>query len=482
MTAAGTFHRNKGIDLALWLAAAGVLAILWSALCTVPGLYWNPPRLAPSYALAGGLNIYATPDAGPYLGWVYGPMFALWGVPAAWVPQITWSFVVWALLNYLAMLVPVWLVLRDAAGSGRLAGQGLLLYLVLFLANAVTQSLVFLIHVDGLCFGFGTLACWGLHRAAFGRGLRYLHLAALAVILAIWTKQVAISLVPGLFLWLWWMRRTRLMPPLLLWLVVYGGGVTAGFFRWFGGEALLFSLWQVHVLNPLKGGWSLLGGEILRMLGSGGVWLAAAALLALAPRRAAGAEPGGSGWFKLLGCVALCHLPLGLAAVIKAGGGINSVHSLYYVLLLLALALMRLLEPGRRPGPGTAWISPAVVIAGVVALGLGHAFYLVVDRGAVWRPYRGQEAMLHMARMAAGHMYFPWNPLLTLITDKKIYPFDDALYCLWLSGLEVPVARVRDSLPPGVVVFYEEPAQSHFALNYFPGYKTGNRATSGRQP
>jgi hypothetical protein len=105
-----------------------------------------------------------------------------------------------------------------------------------------------------------------------------------------------------------------------------------------------------------------------------------------------------------------------------------------------------------------------------------------VDRGAVWRPYRGQEAMLQKARLAAGHMYFPWNPLLTLITDKKIYPFDDALYCLWLGGLEVPVARVRGSLPPGVVVFYEEPAQSHFALNYFPGYKTGNRASSGRQP
>lgn len=461
---------------ALWLGALGSLALLWSALCTVPGLQWNPPRLAPSYALAEGLNIYATRASGAHLGWFYGPVFALWGVPAAWVPQITWSFAVWALLNYLAIFLPAWLVLRDAAGDARTGLQGLVLYAVLLLANVITQSLVFTIHVDGLCVGLGTLAGWSLHRAVAGRGLRYLHLAAIFLVLAVWTKQVAVSLVPGVFLWLWWSRQTRLMQPLFLWLVVYAGIVTAGFFLWFGGEELLFNLWLVHAQNPRKGGGPLLGAEMLRLGWTAGVWWLAAALLLLPPRtRPAGREAAGTAFLRLLGCLVLSHLPLGLAAMLKAGGGLNSLHSLNYLVLLLALWLMLRLQSGETPGrPERGPVAPAWALAAVVVAGLGAAFYHADRQNACWLPYRGQEKLLALARTKAGQVYFPWNPLLTLVTDKKIYPFDDALYCLDLARLGLPLAAVRAAVPPKAILYYEEPAQSHFALNYFPEYRDRN--------
>lgn len=54
--------------VAMWLAAPGVAALLWSALCTVPSVAWNAPRLAPSFALAYGLPIYALRDSGMQLG------------------------------------------------------------------------------------------------------------------------------------------------------------------------------------------------------------------------------------------------------------------------------------------------------------------------------------------------------------------------------------------------------------------------------
>lgn len=471
---------------ALWLAALGAGAILWSALCTVPGLYWNPPRLAPSYALAEGLNIYATRASGAHLGWIYGPVFALWGVPAAWVPQITWSFAVWALLNYLAIFVPAWLVLREVGGSVPAARQGLAWYALLLLANVITHSLVFVIHVDGLCVGLGTIACWSLARAAAGRGDRHVPLAALAAVLALWTKQVAVALPLALLLWLAWTKRFRLMRPLFLWLVVCGGVSTIVFFLWFGGEALLFNLWLFHVQNPLRGGWGYLGGEILRMSWTSGVWLVAAAWLVLAARLWGGRRaedphplPG------LLGCVALCHLPLGLAAALKAGGGLNSVHSLNYFALLLALGLMRLPQKVDRPDSleTRRWrVAPAFMSVTVVALGLGAAAYHSVRMDARLLPYRGQEKMLALAQASAGRLYFPWNPLLTLITDRKIYPFDDALFCLDRAGLAPPMAAVRAAVPPEAVLYYEEPAQSHFALNYFPGYRGSPAVAAGDKP
>jgi len=468
MTTAGSSLNTR---LAVGLAGLGSLVILWTALCTVPGIAWNPPRLAPSYALVEGLNIYATRASGAHLGWTYGPVFALWGVPAALVPQITCSLLAWALLNSVAIFVPAWLVLRDAADSRGGAWQGLALFAVLMLSNALTQQQFFFIHVDGLCIGLGTLACWSLRRAALGRGGHYLHLTALAVILAIWTKQVAVSLAPGLFLWLWWTGQSRLMRPLFLWLVVYGGAITGGFFLWFGGEALLFNLWLIHAQTPTKGGWALLGSEILRMLWSSGVWVVTAALLACLPRaRAAEAESADVSLLKLLACVAVCHLPLGLAAVLQAGGGLNSVHSLNYLVLMIALWLMRLLRPGN------AAAASGVALWFIVVLGLGMAYAHTVKRGTVWLPYRGQEELLATARANAGRMYFPWNPLLTLITDKKIYPFDDALYCLSLAHLDPPVAAVRAAVPAGAVLCYVEPSQSHFALRYFPPNVGGSPA------
>jgi hypothetical protein len=101
---------------------------------------------------------------------------------------------------------------------------------------------------------------------------------------------------------------------------------------------------------------------------------------------------------------------------------------------------------------------------------------------AQWLPYRGQEKMLATARASAGQIYFPWNPLLTLITDREIYPFDDALYCLARAGLGLPQVVVRASVPPGAILFYEEPAQSHFALNYFPDHRDDSHAAAGNKP
>jgi hypothetical protein len=89
------------------------------------------------------------------------------------------------------------------------------------------------------------------------------------------------------------------------------------------------------------------------------------------------------------------------------------------------------------------------------------------EQGLVWTPYRGQEELLTLARRHQGKIYLPWNPLTTLITERKIYPFDEALHYLWLARLEPPLDAIRAAVPADALIVYQEPSQSHFALKYF---------------
>jgi hypothetical protein len=100
--------------------------------------------------------------------------------------------------------------------------------------------------------------------------------------------------------------------------------------------------------------------------------------------------------------------------------------------------------------------------------GLALGYGLAIKRGVVWLPYRGQEETLELARRNPGKVYLPWNPLITIISDHKIYPFDDALLSLWRAGLEPPREAILRATPPNALVLYPEPVQSRFALKYFP--------------
>ena len=203
----------RPMQVALLLAAAGLAAILYSSFCTVPGVQWNAPRLAPAFAIAEGLNPYATRESAAQLGWTYGPVFPLWSWPATLAGNLTASFLAWAALNLCAVVFPAWLILRELA-PGRAAWVW---FGALLVGNEITWTQLFTIHVDGLCVGLGLLACWSLRRAAAQPAARWLHLAALGLALAVWTKQVALSLVPALFGWAWVAGHRALAGRLLLW-------------------------------------------------------------------------------------------------------------------------------------------------------------------------------------------------------------------------------------------------------------------------
>jgi hypothetical protein len=472
----------------VWFRAGAALllvvlpVLLWSVLCTAAsaGVPWNAARLAPSFALAQGLPIYALRDSGQQLGWFYGPGFVIWNLPVTLLSGPTPALFAAGVWNILTWLVPVALVLRAAGvAAGWMTGVGAALAGGLLLGNSVTRYGFYFIHVDALCVGAGLLACVFLHRAVQPGKSAWLYAATAALLLAIWTKQLAVMLVPGMLIWLW---RSGHRPLASRWVfqVLVGGAISAiSVFVWFGTEEVIFDLWLVHSRNPWRGGFALLLTELGRLLASAWVWLPLGLLVGWLHRTGPRKMPtAASSLVGLLGWCALLQLPTGLLALLKAGGGLNSLHPVHYLLVMFLIvafhAFARPVAVAARAG--VLWVAALVVP-------LGNATVFALNPGSHWKIPQSHERLLAMAREQPGRYYFPWNPLVTIIADRRVQPLDDALYCLWNVGLEIPAEKVRAAVPRNPIILYEEPAQSHFALRYFkPGTDTQLSSTHAHVP
>ncbi|MSU46565.1 MAG: hypothetical protein EXS42_05445 [Lacunisphaera sp.] len=250
------FSRSAWFRAGLVLAALALPPLLWSALCTAAssGVPWNAARLAPSFALAYGLPVYALRDSGQQLGWFYGPGFPVWNLPATLTSNPTHALLIAGGWNVLTWLVPValllhaagvargWLTLAEAAFAG-----------VLLLGNLVTNYGFYFIHVDALCLAAGLVACAALHRAVTQGNERWLPVVAAALAGAFWTKQISCLLALAMLIWLWREGQRRLLGRLVFWCVVCTAFLSVMVFLYFGTEELLFNGWLVHSRNPWRG-------------------------------------------------------------------------------------------------------------------------------------------------------------------------------------------------------------------------------------
>lgn len=444
--------------LTLLVAGAGVGGLLWLSFVQVFLVQWNAPRLAPAAALVRGLAIYGTADSGPFLGWFYGPVFPLVFAAIAWLPdQVSVHAAAWG-LNLLLAAGPVWMAARCVANRAA-AGGALLLGGLAVLGTSLGRGVFSFIHVDVLCVALGVTACVALVRGLGAGGRGWLVIAAVASVLAVGTKQVAVGLVIGLAGWLWAARRWRELGVYLGGLAGMGVVAVTAAVPVFGWRELVFNLWTVHLHNPLAPDWAAqlsarFGLLLLEALPVLLVWLVA--------RPVAASDPVADRLERALVWVALAQLPFGLLAAVKVAGGLNSVHTFHYLACLLVMRLARVLAAPVGPG-WRGWIMLAA--AAVLAVGQGGQ---AARREQL--PLRPEVQRLRdedtLARREAGRVYFPWNPLVTVLTERRVRPFDDALLCLERVGFPAEPAAVRAEIPSGALVVYPEPVQSMYALRY----------------
>ena len=67
----------------------------------------------------------------------------------------------------------------------------------------------------------------------------------------------------------------------------------------------------------------------------------------------------------------------------------------------------------------------------------------------VWRPHvEVYDEAVELSRRLPGILWFPWNPLVTVYTENRLYPVEDGLYVKQVTGHPEPRPQTRAHLPP----------------------------------
>lgn len=461
---------NRGRDRSLLdrtvpaLIPVALVAALWSILTrTADGAFWdwNAARLAVSIALARGYDIYYPANQGPVLNHIYGPVSALAYLPAALWRSPTGAIAIGCLLSSLYYYVPALLVLtgpydaaRDRSPMVRWFGLAVFVLFVHFTFKSFAlRYSASNIHADAPALGFALASCLFLIRMSAESPLRSYLAASVAAILAIGTKQTAAPLALALPLYVAMVYGLKAGRSFLTVFVAVGIIAASFAFTVIDFEALWFNA----VLIP--------GGHSFHTTVAAGA-IELFKLIAVPPDRILllilvggafylhreGDSPSRrsvSAWLLLFG-LGVLMLPLSVMGFIKEGGDFNSFSMTLYFWTLGLLLMLRDLA-----------ISPHTLTNPLIPQATKAALaFMLLNQCQVWIPpaFQGlgplstlndnpQQIAYEYARKNPGKIYFPWNPLSSLLAEGKLYHFDYGLYDRHAAGYTVTMDHFRHHVP-----------------------------------
>lgn len=444
---------------ALAATALGLAGCLWDAWCAFPFQPWNEVRLAPAFAVRHGINPYPLIGDGPLFTWIYGPVGLLLNLPATLASSALGAIQVASVINAGVVLGPLALIFF---GSQELRARGGAVAAFAFTAAALLvprMNLVF--HVaDHAAIAGGLLSGWCLTRKLHPT-TPLLAAAAALVALAVWSKQLALFLVPAQAAYLVGASGWRPALRYLGWAALFGFAGLAVFSLWFG----FANLWLNLVAIPSRLPWAEFGPRAWLRAGPLTVQvLIPAVLLVVAwwrgawPRRDV---PSGR-FLHVSVWMAAAMLPVGLAAYFKIGGDTNVVHTGSYLVPALVLAW---LAGGSAPSP-----APALRMGAVAIIALATRATDLASLPA--RPLTRQfEVVTELTTRFPGGLWFPQNPLVTYYTDRRLWHSEDGIYTRNVAGYGLREPEFRRHLPPGMHgVVYPAHFASPYALALLPSF------------
>jgi hypothetical protein len=424
------------LRLATVATALGALGCLWAAWCEFPLHPWNDIRLAPAFALRHGTNPYPGAGEGPLFTWIYGPVPLLLQLPATCAASALGAIQAAWVINVLTLLLPLAVIFfgtPELRARGPAAGGCALGLAVLLLPRS---SLLF--HVaDHAAVAAGLLSCWCLARDPRPSPRRLAAAAALCA-LAVWSKQIAVFLVPAQLVFLALSGGRRRAAAYLGWVAVWGLAGLAASCTAFGWRNLWLNLvtipgglpWAEATPRLTLRVWSLVGQLILPTL----------LLLGLHLRGAWPARDTVSGRFLQLTSLAAAFLtPLGVAAFLKIGGDTNALHAWDYLMPAFLLTWLAR-EPAVTPG-GQARL--LLVVAAALGLRAGELTSLPP------RAWTGHFVTARQLGAATpGGIWFPQNPVLSFYASGRIWHSEDGVITRYLAGHATREPDFRRHLPP----------------------------------
>ena len=470
--------------LAFFATTVAVIAIaaLWLG---TPHDPWNAARLTPIVALQGGTALYQPLDQGPVLSTVVGPMAFIfyWPIclllPSSPTPLILAA----GALNLFSFAVLLFSLLTRFRVSQREKLLAALVAVHLALSFASLRYSLFSIHADAPALILGATGCGLLILSdgpiGWGRAITATTLLAVAV----WSKQTSAPLYATALLVA--LNRDGMRGFLRMGAACLGSGalVSASLILSCGFEELRSNMLTV----PLRHPWmqmSLTTGEIFKSVLAVGTaakikvvaaeclhlvrtnWPLFAALLAafaLGLARAPLKTLFRSRWASF-GLTAILLFPTAALGRTKVGGEIN--HESFVILFLIAAFVCWLLEAEFPVGT-----RPVVIVCVLTPLALSNAPRLMEYPG--WRSANDNqnEAAYRYDKSQPGRIYFPWNPLTSVLNDGKVYHFDYGVFDRDLGGAEVSRQHILAGLPSPRPLIASYVAHHDYILRkHFPDY------------
>lgn len=440
----------------------GAVACVWWAWCHFPQLAWNDVRLAPAFALRHGINPYPPVGGGPLSTWIYGPVGLLVNLPATFAPTATGALQLASLINFLLVIGPLALVFF---GSPELRARGLLTCgLALALGTLLVPANNLVLQVaDHASIAFGLLSCWCLTRGARLQHRDFATAAALCA-LTIWSKQTAVFLFAGQFIYLLFAQGRGTALVYTGWVVGFNVLSAAAATVAFGFD----NLWLNLVAIPARLPWADIPARLamrpLALIAQ--VVLPSLGLLLLwRTNRWPQATTASGRFFQVTAAVYCAMLPVGLVAYGKIGGDTNLLHSWSYLMpgvLLVWLAGGHALSATSRQLP--------VVTVCVLALHWPRLISL---------PAQPHTRHLEMAgRITAAFpdaVWFPQNPVITFYAGGRLWHTEDGIVTRQLAGCGLRGPDFRPHLPPRLkAVVYPVFTKIHAVMPLLPEF---NRTT-----
>lgn len=419
------------LERGLIAAAVAAAAIwLWLSWCIFPLRSWNDIRLAPTFALKLGLPLYPGAD-GAASTWMYGPLPVWLNWPATWMPGPGEALFVAGGINagiQVAAILAVCLA-WPTPRSGPVSLGGRLLAAAVTIAIWPWANWQFL-QADNFAVACGLLANLVLARsggeaAAWG--------AAALVTAGLMCKQTSLGVPLGQVAWL--AATVGTLPALkhVGRLALTGSGWLAVLLA----TTDLRRAWFTAILTPAGLPWA---NDILERF------------MDLAPHFAIHLAVPVATWLWLMRRQATADLLLptlvwaaawlpGVASAFKIGGTLNNLQG--FPLWLPPAAVVMTATFSRMPR-GRA-IRIALAIAAIAAL----AGRIATRPVRIWRPLIvAYDDARDLSRQFPGQIWFPWNPLVTVFSEGRLYQVEDGLYVRSLVSRPVPKSVSREHLPP----------------------------------
>lgn len=454
------------------LLASCALIMLLERIAAAPMFEWNEAKLAPVVAMTRGYDLYQDPDTGVMTGWIYGPVAALLLLPAALGQTPTGVMAIGVAINLLCFFVPsLWLLSRICQGVN--TRWLLLLMLFLFWYTFSDEGLtrcVTIAGADGPGLGLAACSVAAIYRS---RSTTNMALAATCAVLCCWTKQSYLTLPIALIAYTSIVDGAKRAAIFVGLFVAAATLISVPFLWFFGPSKLYFHMIWMPGQHPLRDGqtsyllaWWNAALDLVRVssraLGLCFLGVAIAACMPVGARRNLRELLTLTPW-SLLVLTAICLIPSSIIPYAKVGGFLNTLACSHFLLILAACGA---LTTAYERASITAALLERSLFAMLAVLTLVICTNdLFSDASRLWpylaRPSQSKQAMLYeYVRAHPGSTYCPWNPLTTLMVDRRLYHFEWGVMDRFYAKRNPSSGQIASHIPSELsrVLYVESPS------------------------